>query len=207
MESPTAGSLLVQAFTTAKLAHQTLNKAWVGISHKVGGRLPSSLLSTAIQREGDVDLLLRCLEDAHATQTQNESEIFQFHYQYMFSVYWIGGMYEIFALLRRRKLADQSPVFDEILNDLEIARVTLEKHEIAKDRILENPLPMSRAPANNDPSDFYSYDPKDNLRAHIMPSGLSMKGSVMWSVLDVKKSAMRWIERQDLSDRILALWS
>jgi hypothetical protein len=191
------------------MKQQALHEAWTKISHKIGSRLPTSLLSNAVQREGDVDLVPRCLENEYVarTETGTESGIFEFHYQYMLSVYWIGGMYETFALLRRRKLADQSRIFEEILNDLEIARVTLEKHEIAKDRNLDNPLPMTRAPANNDASDYYSYDPKDNLRAHIMPSGLSMRGSVMWSVLDVKKDAMRWIERRDLSDRILALWA
>jgi hypothetical protein len=206
---PSAGHLLVQAFVVAKLKQQSLHEIWVRISHRVGSRLPSSLLSVAIQRDGELDLVLRTLEDEQAARmpTNAESGMFEFHYLNMLSVYWIGGMYETFALLRRRKLADASPLFQEVLDDLEIARITLEKHEIAKDRVLQKPLPLLRAPANNDPTDFYSYDPKDDLRAHIMPSGVSMRGSIMWSVLDVKKDMMRWIERRALSDKILALWN
>lgn len=205
----TVGALLVQTFSAAKQKQQTLNNAWVQISHRVGGRLPTSLLSVAIQRDGDLDLLLRAMEDEQADRMQSEldSGMFECHYQHMMSVYWVGGIYETLAVLRRRNIAGTNPVFQEMLGDAEMVRVTLEKHEIAKDRTLKTPLPMSRAPANNDATDQYIYDPKDPLRSHIMPSGVSARGSIMWSVLDLKNNTMKWIERRTLSDKLLSLWS
>jgi hypothetical protein len=82
----------------------------------------------------------------------------------------------------------------------------LEKHEIAKDRNLEHPLQMTRYPPNENASDLYTCKSEDNLRAHIMPSGISGRGSVMWDAIDVRKNNSRWIERRQISDRILELW-
>ena len=65
---------------------------------------------------------------------------------------------------------------------------------------------MARNPPKNDPTDVYIYDPNDDQRAHIMPFGKSPRGSLAWYVTDVKTGTDRWIERRDLSDRILVLW-
>jgi hypothetical protein len=40
-----------------------------------------------------------------------------------------------------------------------------------------------------------------------MPSGFSARGSVMWQVIDLRAKTERWIERRDLSDRILDRWN
>jgi hypothetical protein len=199
---------LKTAFSNAGARYPELNRAWIEISFRVGSRLPHSLLSAAIQRDGSVDLGLRCMEDEQLQRmATDQSGSFAFHYQKMISDYWIGGVYETFRLLRERNPGDVSPAFAGILADLELIRMPLEKHELAKDWELEAPLPMMRSPPNNDASDIYVYDPKDNRRAHIMAAGVSpTTGSVMWHGIDVVLKADRWIERRDLADRIVALW-
>lgn len=200
---------LTTAFFNAVARYPELNRAWGEVSHRVGSRLPHSLLSAAIQRDGSVDLILRCMEDelSQRIAADDQSGSFAFHYQKMISDSWVGSMYETFRLLRDRNLADASPAFASILADLELIRIPLDKHELAKDRRLDAPLTMMRSPPNNDASDVYVYDPKDNRRAHIMAAGVSpTTGSLMWHGIDVVSKADRWIDRRDLADRIVALW-
>src|SRR3974390_2426611 len=77
--------------------------------------------------------------------------------------------------MRDRKLADVPLGFSEVLADLELIRMPLEKHELPKDRKLEAPLEMIRNPPHNDSTAIYVYDPKDNRRVHIMGFGVSTK--------------------------------
>jgi hypothetical protein len=198
---------LMATFTDAQARYPELYKAWAIISHEVGSRLPNSLLSMSIQKDGSVDLLLRCMEDEQALgMARTSSGGFAVHYQKIMSDYWIGGVYETFRLLRERKLADSSPAFATILADLAIIRMALEKHELPKDWEMEAPLQMMRHPPNDDATDNYVYDPKDNQRAHIMVTSISTKGSVTWQATDPISNSARRIERRDLSDRIIALW-
>jgi len=202
------GTVVANAFRIALAKHSELHKHWIGISIRVGGRLPKSLLMASIQRDGEVDLLLRCIEDerARAMAAGKESGMFDFHYQKMLSDYWIGGIYESFRTLRQRNLADATPVFNQIFSDLESIRVPLETHELPKDRSLKEPLTMVRGPRSNNATDLYVYDPKDDQRAHIMGGAVTRNGSVMWHVIDLKTENDRWVERRDLSDRILTMW-
>jgi hypothetical protein len=202
------GETLASAFHYARSKTSEINKQWTKISFSVGSRLPNSLLSASIQREGEVDVLIRCMEDESAERLagNKDDSSFVLHYQNILSIYWIGGMYEIFRLLRERHLNDNDDAFQSILSDLESLRITLEKHEIAKDRKIESPLQMIKYPQKGDASDLYTYDPSDKTRAHIMRSGISQRGSIMWEVYDVKDQAERWIERRAISDQILRRW-
>ena len=107
------GTTVANVFGFPQAKHSELHKHWIHISHGVGGRLPKSLLVASIQRDGAVDLLLRCIEDeqASAMATKKETGMFNFHYQKMLSEYWIGGVYEVFRTLRPRHLADATPSF------------------------------------------------------------------------------------------------
>ena len=80
-------------------------------------------------------------------------------------------------------------------------------HNAAKDRLLDQPLQLISKPAKGDPTDIYSYVPGDRTRAHIMPMGISSRGSMMWQAIDVRSEDAPWIERRALSDQILELWS
>jgi hypothetical protein len=199
------GVLLAQVFAEAKSTHPKLNASWVRISHLVGSRrLPASRLGMSIQRDGEVDLVIRCIEDElRQTRSAGQNDKL-FHYCNVMSEYWVGAMYETLRLLRARKLIleDERERFSAIFRDLELLRIPLEKHEIAK----EKPLTLTRNPPKNDSSDLYSYDPDDPTHSHIMPFGISARGSVTWHAIDLKTNSDKWIERRALSDQILDLW-
>lgn len=203
------GQTIASTFQYARSKNSEINKQWIKISFRVGSKLPQSLLSMNIQQHGEMDLIIRCMEDetAERLSTNKDDAYFSFHYQNILSISWIGGMYEIFRLLRSRQLNnDNGEVFQSILTDLELLRMPLEKHEIAKDQKMPSPFRMIRYPQKGDASDLYTYDPSDPKRAHIMPSGVSSRGSIMWRVYDAKKEEERWIERREIADRILSLW-
>jgi hypothetical protein len=165
-------------------------------------------MPVSIQRDGEVDLVLRCMEDevAPMAATQQDDPLFITNYLDLLSTYWIGGMYETFRLLRERKLAGDDQQFSAIFTDLELLRIPLEKHEIAKDRALKEPLTLVRNPPR-DGDETFSYARNDPKRSHIMPTGLSPRGSMMWQPIDAKAHTSKWIERRTLSDQILDLWN
>lgn len=197
-------TLIATAFHHSRIRQTEINKAWIAISHRIGSSLPASLLLGAIQKAGELDLLLRCIEDDYH-QNSND-ELFQAHYQIMISELWIGSVYEIFRLLDERKLAPTNEDFQAIAHDLRLIRITLEKHEIAADRKLKEPLVMKQQPSKEDETDKYVYKKDDPLRAHLMPVGFSNRGSTMWQAIDIQQDSERWIERRKLSERIIALW-
>jgi hypothetical protein len=202
------GNLISQAFTLARSKISELPPEWIRISFYLGARLPNSLLTPAIQRDGELDVVLRCIEAEMAESIKNKAsdDIFVGHYLNALSIYWVGGMYETFRLLLdKRRVAATDPAVIGIHHDLELIRIPLEKHEIAKDQNIKEPLALMRLPLNNNATDAFSYDPDDNLRSHIMPTGLSARGSMVWQAIDGRNNRQKSIERRDISDRILAL--
>ena len=143
----TIGTQIANAFDNAKNRYPELHSTWIRISYRVGSRLIDSLLPRNIQREGDVDILLRCMEDEAAQDDPTGFDGGVFGYQKMLSEYWVGGMYETLRLLRQRGLADTSSSFAEILGDLELLRIPLEKHEIAKDFRVEGAIGNGSQPS------------------------------------------------------------
>jgi hypothetical protein len=110
-------------------------------------------------------------------------------------------MYETLRMLAERKLVHVSDEFQALGQDFRLLRIPLEKHEITSQGQLKQPLQMQTASGN-----IYTYDKTDPKRAHIMPHGITRRGSVWWQVLDVKANAERLVERRELSDRFLSLW-
>lgn len=132
--------------------------------------------------------------------------MFESHYQKMLSELWVGSIYETVRLIVERSPEVATNEVCALAEDLRLLRVPLEKHQIAHDRKLDAPLQLQKQPPNNDQTDLYEYDKADPKRAHIMPSGLSSRGSVGWHVIDLISGQDRWIERRELSDRMIALW-
>lgn len=201
--------LIAAAFRLAASRYPELHKTWIAMSLRVGSLLPNSLLLSAFQRIGELDMVLRCMEDDFSPPQAGteESELFSVHYQAMFSELWIGAVYEIVRLLIERKLVASSDALRALAQDLTLLRITLEKHEIAKDRKLAKPLAFQKRPPNNNEADDYLYSKNDPQRAHIMPAGVSSRGSAMWLVTDVESERSYWLERRALSERIVDLWA
>lgn len=205
-QGPSVSNLLVATFSLAEAKNPGLAKIWVGVSIRLGGMLPKSLLTLSVQQDGYLDILLRAMEDERAAGPEHEG-IFEFNYQKMFSELWVGRFYEHLRLLTspdRKQLLPRSGDIGALLEDFELLRITIEKHEIAKDQKLAAPLKFEATLGNK--TNLYEYDRLDQRRAHIMPSGLSPRGSVAWQVVDLKHDQERWIERRSLSERIVQLW-
>jgi hypothetical protein len=201
--------LITAAFDEAARKLPQLHQCWVQISHAVGGSIPGSLLSVSIQRDGSLDMVLRCMEDEQAGRGQATEGpgLFTFNYQRMLSELWVGSMYETLRTLKERKLMPDTGEFRSLEHDLRLLRIPLEKHEIASQGQLQRPLQMRRYPPNDDETDNYTYVKQDPQRSHIMPTAISPRGSLMWQALDVAALEERWLERRSLSERIVAMWS
>lgn len=209
--------LISAAFRLAFTQHQKTRQAWIDISCRIGGgSLPESELSVSIQRLGDLDILLRCMEEETKVDNSRRHELtgdadFSFHsqvmdYQVMLSEVWICNSYEIFRLLAARNLLSQNTAFEVLAHDLKLLRITIEKHEIANDRKLSEPLQMEKLSREGKVTGHYEYSRSDPRRAHIMGKGTSTRGSVMWEALDGASCDSRWLERLSLSERIISLW-
>ena len=194
----TVSDHVLKAFFAAAQNQRDTTDRWIRFAFRYGSRLPHSRLAPTIQRHGRLDTVLRSLEDERIDQ----HALFGADYLSILSGYWIGGMHAAFWILGTRGLGDDTANFKSVGADLEQVRVGLENYEIPKDWDLE-PLQMMALPPKHDESDFYTDDPDDPKRAHIMPAGLSARGSMIWQVIEGDQS--RLIERRELSDRILAL--
>jgi hypothetical protein len=190
------------AFDQSRSRYPELDRSWVYVSHHIGGLLSSSLLFSSIYKAGRLDLVLRCMEDENVSS--NHLDAFE-HYISLAET-WVGAVYEILRVLKERKLVEQSEVFLQLAEDTRLLRVALEKHEVPSDRKLTGPIQFRRWPPQGDASDEFSYSKEDPQKSHIMPSGLSSKGAVVWKVSSGVSDESRWVERRGLADRILTLW-
>jgi hypothetical protein len=199
--------LVSLAFSQARQRHSELFTSWVNISYKIGGLLPASALFTSVQAVGHLDVVLRCMEDDFQQNSSlEEPPWFGSHYRGILSDLWVGSTYEIFRLLKARKLVT-SEAFLALERDLATIRIAIEKHEIASDRKLPEPLQMATAPHYGGEVRQYSYDPRDPMRAHIMGRRISARGSTIWHALDGSTQEARWIERRMLAERVVDMWS
>jgi hypothetical protein len=195
------------------LAFQRQNAArntWRELSWKFGGILPHSLLMVTIQKDGEVDLILRCIEDDAAAVIRNKGQegLEEFDADFSATVvrYWIGSMYETFRVLKNKIKENSNPLVHEIYDDLRLIRIPLEKHEIASDGELKEPLKLAPTGEAPDEATVYVYDKKDPFRSHIMPGGIcTFCGSHFWIPVDGRTQKQRQIMRRTISDKILFL--
>jgi hypothetical protein len=199
--------LILGAFNLAKARYPEVYKSWIAISGRLGGLLPDSLLIASVQRAGDLDMVVRAMEDERqsAAHEFNDDECFAADYQKALSELWIGQVYEILRLLKARKLAS-GDAFHRLAHDFRLLRIPLEKHEIVEDPKLTAPLPMQAYPVDDSNPGLRVYNKDDPQRGYVMPSGLSNRGSVIWLVLDHRAHQQFWLERRELSERMIALW-
>ena len=199
--------LITLAFRTAVERKMEFHKTWTAKSLRLGSLLPDSLLITSIQQAGELDILVRCMEDDPLPTADNASDIdlLSFSYRCMLSTFWVGITYEVCRVLDSRKLLPESDELKSLAYDLKLLRIPLEKHEIANDKKLAAIVQTARTPSFGEDRGRYSYARNDKRKAHIMPSGVSERGSQVWQVVDALSQESYWIERQSLSDRFLAL--
>ena len=148
-----------------------------------------------------MDVLLRCMEDE-----KSDSQDFAFNCQVLLSRMWVSDLYEVARLLNDRKPVKSNSSFDRLNRELTVIRVSLDKHEIASERSLKEPLAMGIVDSAGKIGNTYEYRRDDLARGHTMRLGLSELGSVMWEGLDAKNREAAWVERRDLADRFLKIF-
>lgn len=209
------------AFSVARAKYRAEHTAWTNLSAVMSGRFNLHVATMNIQRQGDLDLMLRCMEDEFEANKAAEladttGSDMTFHYQLTLSEIWVVGCYEILRAFKQRDLealkagvrpsgVSELEAFKVIFSDLELLRIPMTKFEIAKDRELKEPLALRSMPPNGNVSDQAFYDSSDPARYHIMPNGLSARGSAAWLALDVRTHREHWVERRDLAERLLAM--
>lgn len=102
MSLPPVSPLVNSLFNIARAKQGAENKAWVDLSFRLSGRFGLVTAAMSIQREGELDLLLRCLEDEFDVRKEETAGNFSSHYRMMFSEAWIVVCYEILRALRQR---------------------------------------------------------------------------------------------------------
>lgn len=219
MTEITVTQALSYAIGIAWMNQSDVRKRWIRISHYIGSKLPHSMLMLSIQRLGRFDMLIREMEKEFIPEKIHSigTNIYAIEALPSFSENWVCNAYEIFRTLDEREFITGKE-FDAIYNDLRLIRIPLEKHQLAKDNNLRNreqPLELESFPSYKTiaPAKRYIY-PNEKAdrkkRSHIMPTGISPNGSWMWYVLDLEDPnniQEYWIERLNLSDRIIELWS
>ena len=200
--------LISAAYSQALIHHQETLKIWCKASHIIGGGLlPDSELVVSIQRIGNTDVLLRCMEEetaAEISQLQFATDVdLALHYQIMLSEAWVCECYEVFRLLKSRNLLRQNKAFENLAHDLRLLRIPIAKHEIANDRKLSTPLKMYKLSVQGNVTGSYDYSSSDSQKAHIMGKKMSERGSVTWDAIDVASGESCWLERLSLSKRIV----
>ena len=219
MTEITVTQALSYAIGTACKNQSDVEKRWIRISNFIGSKLPHSLLPVSIQRLGRFDMIIREMEKEFTTENTHsiETNTYAFEALSSFSENWVCNAYEILRTLKERKFISGKE-FDVMYNGLRLIRIPLEKFQLAKDNNLKNrkqPLELKSSTnyMDTEPAKAYIY-PSDkanrNERSHIMPTGISHNGSWMWYVLDLEDPnniQEFWIERLNLSDRIIELWS
>jgi hypothetical protein len=197
---PEIGELIVEAFQTSQKMQSAVMQEWITASFRAGSKIPESAMFSSIQRLGELDAVCRAMEDDLVRRPPTYD--FRFHYLRLLSDLWVGSAYAIGYSFSDRGLFKGDQDFDTVAEDLRLIRVQLEKHQIASDKKLSQPLDLVTDP-NQGPIRTVQYDKNDQLRAHIGRTGLSEKYSVMWEIIDIRGNTDRWLERRSLADRLL----
>ena len=211
-------------FRTTLLDDKDLFLKWEEISKNIGSLLPDSNLRFSVEQLGLYDLLLRRLENEFPQDDVVLHKEFMLTHNFFlnFSEVWVSLAYEIFRGLRERKLASGER-FEKISNDLRLIRISLQKFQLAKENKLKGESIEISLP-EVEMEDIFdnkftireitkTYSTGENnkgLRTFTLPTMIKDKRTVAWQVIDIEnpqQSQIYWLDRRDLSDRILDLWS
>src|SRR5664279_2102507 len=104
MTLPPVSPLLVNAFNIARAKYRNEHEVWIKLSYTLSGRFNLAVAIMSVQRQADLDLLLRCIEDEFDPKkaAAETPETGVYHYQLMLSEAWVVGCYEILRAFRQR---------------------------------------------------------------------------------------------------------
>src|SRR6266853_4619249 len=100
MNLPPVSPMINVAFNVSRAKYHAEHTAWTNLSGVLSGRFNLPIAMMNIQRQGDLDLLLRCMEDEFEANKAAEiadttGSNMTFHYQLSLSETWVVGCYEI----------------------------------------------------------------------------------------------------------------
>lgn len=202
-------NLIVAAYNAARSEHAAIYQRWIWMSHRIGSQLSHSLLSNSIQHIGDTDLVCRSMEDDWVTNPPQDGQMdFRLGHLMAFADWWVASAYAVCYTLKVRSILTDDD-FLRLANDLRMVRVQNEKYEMPSDQRLDDTVQFVPNVLRDDEIEppIYTYDKNDRLRAHIARKGMSALGSPMWEVFDPASKASHWLERRELSNRMLDLLS
>lgn len=217
---PSVSDIVAASFHQARSMYPELNRAWIEASFKLAGRAGVMPMMIAVQRAGEIDLVLRAMEDElREGKTQDG---FAFNYQVMMSETWVLASYEFLRVVRQRDgeteriirrqggspasdTVSGMPEFKAVFEQLELLRMPMAKFEIAKDKTMKEPLTFGSV--GEGPQKEAVYDKDDPARFHIMPAGVTPRGTIGWQAFDHTQKREFWIERRQLSDQLVDMAS
>jgi hypothetical protein len=100
-------TLITSAFHLARAKFPKENRLWIDLSSRFAGRTGVIPMIISIQRAGEVDLVLRSMEDEFAINSAGHDP-FIFNYQMMLSETWILACYENLRTVRNATARLQS---------------------------------------------------------------------------------------------------
>ncbi len=202
-------SAFVLANELAQEKNPELLQSWLLIAVTYGSHLRQSTLPLSIFFIGELDVLLRNMEQ-NCPPLEIPSDIEKhypaLYYQSMLSNRWVCDLYEVSRVFINRGIIKDDENFNDLAKHLEAIRIPLEKHEIAKDRKLATSLELEKILKNPSTTQtFYKYNKDDILKAFGPRMGYTKRGSVSWNVVDQQSRKLYWIDRLSLSERFISL--
>lgn len=199
--------LVTAAFAQASLGQRQIHERWIRVSTQLGNMLPQSSLLVSVQSLGNLDTVIRMMEDETSQLKEPDpfAEAIAWNHKRLLSEMWVSSAYEIIRMLYDRDLVPETDDFNDLLFDLELLRMPLVKYEVTKVRKLIVPMvirPVLVTPDNTD-SIYADYE---SHKAHILPAGTSGRGSNMWLIADEVSNTEEWVERRNLSDQFLSVF-
>ncbi|MCS0503068.1 hypothetical protein [Ancylobacter mangrovi] len=194
------------AFALAAQRQEAIRQRWRAVA-MIGYRLPRSLLPVAIQRIGELDVLLRCMEDDIADAIRHDIDVGsgEDHALHLAEM-WVGSAYEVVRVVNERVAVEKTDAFKAVFRDLGVLRMPMEKHELEGGK-RTGVLKVGPVNEHGVPERVETYDPADPERTFIMQIGLSLRGSAMWEPYDYRIGGVRRIERRQIADAMLDLWA
>jgi hypothetical protein len=190
------------AQVSARKKYPEVHKKWLDMCNRLGNGEGGPLLGSAVAFLGDLDTLIRCLEDEFKDfwDTSERRDILPSTVQMYLSELWVAKAFA--ALYAIRNEASFTEEMKAVYRELRIIRVPLQKFEAAwPDKKVPPSQTMETSGTEAALFSLNHYDSgTDRFK---MGFGVSPRGSSNWRVVDRNSRAERWIERRYLSDLML----
>lgn len=217
----TVTDLIARSFHLARSKYLSENRAWIDLAGALAGRSGILPLLMGVQRVGELDLVMRAMEDEFLARAAQDP--FASNYQLVFAETWVVACYEALRAFKQRdeereKLAKKDGIqpetdalsntadFKVVFRQFELLRMPIAKYEVASERKMDGRSILMRT-VGEGPHREFLYTRSDPARFHIMPTVIGPNGRIGWYATDHlnKQQQTVWIERRVLSDKVLGL--